>query len=338
LPRYRGGLERRQEVKKAFALCAIVLVIALSIVPCFAAPTSLPPGVELGGALSMSATISMANGVAAQMAFLNSSGYIYAGSYYAAFITARDLGGDQWMYRVYLLPNSAGLSHYGSETGWLQPGASLIVTPSPNSYYYTDYNFSASGGMGSWTYGYAAEGVGLKLAANEQIVYCFKLANGQTYGVNRHFSFGSVENVPAARAWINALQAFDGDLSWERVEEDVENAYASGKLAGFNQGKAEAEEAADEYWSERLLEAEELAYQRGEDDGYDKAVDDLANGVIGAYDLDLGKIITAIPTAAKAIVNNAFGFELFGINVAGLLSVVLIISIVGFIVAKLSSR
>ena len=323
-------------MKRAFALCAVVLVVALSVIPCFAAPTSLPPGVELGGALSMSATISMANGVAAQMAFLNSSGYIYAGSYYAAFITARDLGGDQWMYRVYILPNSAGLSHYDDESGWLLPGASLIVTPSPNSYYYTDYNFSASGGMGSWNYGYANGGI--TLGASEQIVYCFKLASGQTYGVNRYFSFGSVENVPAARAWLNALQAFDGDLSWERIEEDVENAYASGKLAGFNQGKAEGEEAAAEYWSGRLLEAEELAYQRGEDDGYDQAVADLADGVIGSYDLDLGKIITAIPTAAKAIVNNAFGFELFGINVAGLLSVVLIISIVGFIVAKLSSR
>lgn len=323
-------------MKKAFALCAIVLVIALSIVPCFAAPTSLPPGVELGGALSMSATISMANGVAAQMDFLNSSGYIYAGSYYAAFITARDLGGDMWRYRVYILPNAAGLSHTSAETGWLQPGASLIITPSPSLYYYTDYNFSASGGMGSWTYGHANGG--LTLEASEQIVFCFKLASGQTYGVNRYFSFGFVEDVPAARAWTNALQAFDGDLSWERIEEDVENAYASGKLAGFNQGKAEAEEAAAEYWSGRLLEAEELAYQRGEDDGYDQAVADLADGVIGSYDLDLGKIITAIPTAAKAIVNNAFSFELFGINVAGLLSVVLIISIVGFIVAKLSSR
>lgn len=323
-------------MKKAFALCAIVLVIALSIVPCFAAPTSLPPGVELGGALSMGATISMANGVAAQMAFLNSSGYIYAGGYYAAFITARDLGGDMWRYRVYILPNSAGLSHYGDETGWLQPGASLIVTPSPVSYYYTDYNFSATGGMGSWTYGYANGGI--TLGDSEQIVYCFKLASGQTYGVNRYFSFGFVEVVPAARAWLNALQAFDGDLSWERIEEDVENAYASGKLAGFNQGKAEAEEAAAEYWSGRLLEAEELAYERGEDAGYDQAVADLADGVIGSYDLNLGMIITAIPTAAKAIVNNAFGFELFGINVAGLLSVVLIITIVGFIVAKLSSR
>lgn len=323
-------------MKKAIALCAIVLLIALSVIPCFAAPTSLPPGVELGGALSMSATITMANGVAAQMDFLNSSGYLYAGSYYAAFITARDLGGDQWMYRVYILPNSVGLSHTSAETGWLQPGASLIITPTPSSYYVTEYNFSATGGMGRWTYSYANGGI--TLGASEQIVYCFKLASGQTFGVNRLFPFGIVEDVPAARAWLNALQAFDGDLSWERIEEDVENAYASGKLAGFNQGKAEAEEAAAEYWSGRLLEAEELAYQRGEVDGYDQAVADLADGVIGSYDLDLGKIITAIPTAAKAIVNNAFGFELFGINVAGLLSVVLIISIVGFIVAKLSSR
>lgn len=53
------------------------------------------------------------------------------------------------------------------------------------------------------------------------------------------------------------------------------------------------------------------------------------------YELDIPSIITAIPNGARQIINNVFGFELFGINVAGLLSVLLIVAIVGFVIKKL---
>jgi hypothetical protein len=56
------------------------------------------------------------------------------------------------------------------------------------------------------------------------------------------------------------------------------------------------------------------------------------------YTLDIPGIITAIPNGAKQIINNAFGFEIFGINVAGLLSVLLIVTIVAFVVKWLMSR
>lgn len=56
------------------------------------------------------------------------------------------------------------------------------------------------------------------------------------------------------------------------------------------------------------------------------------------YELDIPSIITAVPNGAKQIINNAFGFEIFGINVAGLLSVLLIVAIVGFVVKWLMSR
>lgn len=56
------------------------------------------------------------------------------------------------------------------------------------------------------------------------------------------------------------------------------------------------------------------------------------------YQLDIPSIITAIPNGAKQMINNAFGFEIFGINVAGLLSVVLIVTIVAFVVKWLMSK
>ena len=66
-------------------------------------------------------------------------------------------------------------------------------------------------------------------------------------------------------------------------------------------------------------------------------VDNVINEEI-QYQLDIPAIITAVPNAAKQIINNAFGFEIFGINVAGLLSVLLVVTIVAFVVKWLMSR
>lgn len=56
------------------------------------------------------------------------------------------------------------------------------------------------------------------------------------------------------------------------------------------------------------------------------------------YELNIGEIITAIPNGAKQIINNAFDMEIFGINVAGLLSTILVVVIVAFVVKWLTSR
>lgn len=56
------------------------------------------------------------------------------------------------------------------------------------------------------------------------------------------------------------------------------------------------------------------------------------------YILDIPSIITAIPNGAKQIINNTFGFEIFGINVAGLLSVIIIVALVAWGAKKLTTR
>lgn len=77
-------------------------------------------------------------------------------------------------------------------------------------------------------------------------------------------------------------------------------------------------------------------------DNYNRALTsntpDVPSGTSDTYTLDIPAIITAIPNGAKQIINNAFGFQIFGINVAGLLSVLLIVTIISFVVKWLMSR
>lgn len=76
-------------------------------------------------------------------------------------------------------------------------------------------------------------------------------------------------------------------------------------------------------------------------ENYDRALQSNEGGganINVSYQLDIPEIITAIPNAAKQIINNAFGFEIFGINIAGLLSVLLIVTIVAFVVKWLMAR
>lgn len=56
------------------------------------------------------------------------------------------------------------------------------------------------------------------------------------------------------------------------------------------------------------------------------------------YELDIGSIITALPQAARNIIDSTFGFELFGINVAATLSCILLLAIVVFVVKWLMAR
>lgn len=57
-----------------------------------------------------------------------------------------------------------------------------------------------------------------------------------------------------------------------------------------------------------------------------------------SYTLSIPELITSIPAAAQNLIITTFGFEIFGINVAGLLSVILIVVIVSFAIEWLMNR
>lgn len=93
----------------------------------------------------------------------------------------------------------------------------------------------------------------------------------------------------------------------------------------------------------------EQGYQQGYGDGYmiglkDGYDDGYADGVTDgelnvSYGIvDVGSVMTSIPLGAKQILDGALNFEIFGINVAGTLTAILIVAIVAFVVKWLIGR
>lgn len=317
-------------MKRVFAIVCAVLLTALCAIPCFAAPVQNPAGGEIGGALSMEASIELKQAVEYQLGFVNSSVYFSTGCE-AGFITATDNGADMWTYSVYLMPPSSKVEALFQE--WAVAGADLTISGT-NYLYKCSYNFAPSGGMGYPSYTMLNNGV-LALADKEQVVYMWK--GSAASGLSPIFPWGFYSSERTCiRNWVNAYNAFEGYLTPEIVEDEVENARNEGVNEGYRLGYDEGVSITEKYWTGIMPELEAAARDEGYDEGYEDAVEDYGADELRPQVIDIPAIFSAIPAAAKSIINNAFGFELFGINVAGLLSVLLIISVVGFIVAKLS--
>lgn len=321
-------------VKRISALVTVALVLSLAVVSAFAAPTANPSTMtEIGGALSREATIDLYHAINAQAAFLASSTASGSLNQLVPFLlTATDNGADMWTYRVYMAPSGASITATGAE--WQSPGADLTITGSTYVYECV-YDFARSGGMGNQVYKYFGSNA-LALRDNEWAVWAWNAV--PTNGMSSLFQYGFYNDIPAVRDWLNALNAFDGNLTPEIVQDKVEQARAEGYREGEKVGIASGVASADEYWRTEASRLESIAFEKGDREGYERAVKELGAGDNASYNLDIPAIFSAIPASAKSIINSAFGFEVFGINVAGLLSVVLIISVVGFIVGKLSSR
>lgn len=321
-------------MKRIFAIVAVALVLSLAVVSAFAAPRSNPSTMtEIGGALSREATIDLYHAINAQAAFLASSTATDSTSQLVPFLlTATNNGADMWSYRVYLAPSGATISATGSE--WQSPGADLTITGSTYVYECL-YDFAAGGGLGQQSYKYFGTNV-LALRDSEWAVWAWNAV--PVNGMSSLFQYGFYNSVPAVKDWLNALNAFDGNLTPEIVQDKIEQARSEGYREGEKVGIASGVASADEYWRSESSRLESIAYEKGDREGYERAVNELGAGDNASYNLDIPAIFSAIPASAKSIINSAFGFEVFGINVAGLLSVILIISVVGFIVAKLSSR
>lgn len=319
-------------VKRIFAVLAVAVVLSLAAVSAFAAPTSNPSGsTEIGGALTREATIDLYHAINAQSAFLRSSTYTST-AVQPFLLTATDNGADMWTYRVYLAPSGASISALGSE--WQSPGAALTITGT-TYLYECIYSFGSGGGMGYQSYRFIGSN-GLELRENEWAVWAWNAV--PMNGMSALFQYGFYNYVPAVEDWLNAVNAFDGYLTPEIVENEIEQAKAEGFREGEKVGIASGVASADEYWRAEAARLESIAKAEGDREGYERALRELGAGDNASYILDIPAIFSAVPVSAKAIINSAFGFEIFGINVAGLLSVILIISVVGFIVTKLSSR
>lgn len=316
--------------KKRIAIFIITIVILLmTIITATAAPATNPTGSVTGGALSRADTIKLSKAIIAQMAFVKSSYNMVPDVEPLAIIAKEIANDDQWQYSIILAPNSAKIDSIPEDWGAKGTHQSIGVT----YYYKATYSFNSAGGMGSWVY-VSATNSELILNNNEWIVYLYK---GMVTGTNDSGSFpwGHYSLIYSVDNWLNAMSAYEGEITPEKVEEARQQGYQVGMLQGRIIGEEDGIKKSDTYWKAESKRLADIARAEGEQAGYQKAVEELETAQSISYIIDIPSVFTAVPTAAKSIINNAFGFELFGINIAGLLSVLLIVAIVAFIVHKL---
>lgn len=136
---------------------------------------------------------------------------------------------------------------------------------------------------------------------------------GQTNGYNNGYRVGKQEG-------------YNSGYETGRAEAQSE-AYQQGYNSGYETGKAEG-------GTGKYQEGYEYGYLVGQDAGYKKgfAAGQEAGG--GGVQLDIPAVISAVPIAVKNFVNTSFGFEVFGINVAGLLSVIMIVALLVYLVRR----
>ena len=136
---------------------------------------------------------------------------------------------------------------------------------------------------------------------------------GQTNGYNNGYRVGKQEG-------------YNSGYKTGRAEAQSE-AYQQGYNSGYESGKAEGD-------TEKYQEGYEYGYLVGQDSGYKKGYAAGQEAGSGGVQLDIPAVISAVPVAVKNFVNTSFGFEVFGINVAGLLSVIMIIALLVYLVRR----
>lgn len=132
------------------------------------------------------------------------------------------------------------------------------------------------------------------------------------------------------------------------LEEGESRGYESGFDNGYSSGYRQGE-------FDGISSGYELGYADGESNGYESGYyRGYAEGYIDGYDtgkaeggdgevvteivyrdpveINVGEVISGISSMPQNLIGSAFGFELFGINIAGLLTTLIVLAVGGFIV------
>lgn len=175
----------------------------------------------------------------------------------------------------------------------------------------------------------------------EEAGYNSGYADGQEYGEEIGFGEGYQEGYEGG---VYAGYADGYETGFAEGNANAEQRYQQGVIAGQQAGYSQGYTEGQTYGYETgYREGQEytypIAYQEGYDDGYEEGVASGEGGdTIITENLDIGSIISAIPQGAKNIINGALGFEIFGINVAGTLTAILVVAIIAFVIKWLMTR
>lgn len=115
--------------------------------------------------------------------------------------------------------------------------------------------------------------------------------------------------------------------------------YESGNEAGYNNGyKTGYDFASQKIGAEQYSIGYEEGYTVGHSDGYREGFNFAMLNPPEGMKLDIPAIINSIPSSVQSFIISAFGFELFGVNVAGLLGCLIAVVIVYLVIKFLLGR
>lgn len=122
-------------------------------------------------------------------------------------------------------------------------------------------------------------------------------------------------------------------------QEGYETGYNAGNEAGYNNGyKSGYDFASQKIGPEQYSVGYEEGYTVGHSDGYREGFNFAMLNPPEGMKLDIPAIINSIPSSVQSFIISAFGFELFGINIAGLLGCLIAIVIVYLVIKLLFGR
>ena len=115
--------------------------------------------------------------------------------------------------------------------------------------------------------------------------------------------------------------------------------YNAGNEAGYNNGyKIGYDFASQKIGPEQYSVGYEEGYTVGHSDGYREGFNFAMLNPPEGIKLDIPAIINSVPSSVQSFIISAFGFELFGINIAGLLGCLIAVVIVYLVIKLLLGR
>lgn len=133
----------------------------------------------------------------------------------------------------------------------------------------------------------------------------------------------------------------EGESQGKKIgfQEGYETGYNAGNEAGYDNGyKSGYDFASQKIGPEQYSVGYEEGYTVGHSDGYRQGFNFAMLNPPEGMKLDIPAIINSIPSSVQSFIISAFGFELFGINIAGLLGCLIAIVIVYLVIKLLFGR
>lgn len=192
------------------------------------------------------------------------------------------------------------------------------------------YDYSNSNGMNRKTY----MGNVATLQANEQVVM-FRDSLGSWVhnagALTSGYLMSNTVDQPTPTifsSWYDALQGFQGVWNGETISERVETARKNGYDKGVEAGKAEGYANAKAEFNNDLKEEVSKALKKGWNDAMKQYKDTGST----AFWIDIPAVINAYVTGVGELIDSVLGFELFGINIAGVFGAIIATLVLAFVV------